>query len=150
MLNFFLDLIERCFFRRPRREEAVAHLETGLRGEEAAEKFLREHGYTIFARRWSARRQRGDLDLIAWKSGTLVFVEVKARTAHDRAAAEINVDRKKRQTLRRVARVFLRSFNEAPRAVRFDLLSVYLLPGKPAEVEHIQSAFKWHEESRRN
>lgn len=148
MLNFILNLFERIFTRHSHARSALAeHLETGLRGEEAAEKSLVSDGYTILARRWCTKRQRGDIDLVAWKDETLVFVEVKARSAYDRAAAEINVDRSKRKTLRRLAQIYLKQFKQPPR-VRFDVLSVYLLPGKPAEVQHIQSAFGWHERPR--
>ncbi len=150
MLRFILNSVGHILASSRRKANPAPHIETGLRGEEAAERFLRQAGFTIVARRWSTPRQRGDLDLVAWKDEVLVFVEVKTRTAHDRAAAELTVDRKKRDTLRKLARFFLKSFHEKPRATRFDVLSVYLLPGQPAEVKQIQSAFRWSEEQSRH
>ena len=148
MFDLLLSVFEKLFAEKREEGEVAPHLETGLRGEEAAEKALVKDGYTILARRWGTKQQRGDFDLVAWKDEALVFVEVKARTAYDRAAAEIAVDRSKRKTLRKLARIYLRQFKQKPQSVRFDVIAVYLLQGKPAEVQHIQSAFGWKEQRR--
>jgi len=124
------------------------HLLTGERGEAAAFFHLRSLGYTIVARRWRTRRLPSDLDLIAWDGPTLVIFEVKTRTAHDIAPAESQVDRHKQDQLRRMAAAYLRRLPEPHRAsvpVRFDILSVYLLPTDPGpakiEFEHLPNAF---------
>ncbi len=148
MFDLLLSVLEKLFAEKREEGDVAPHLETGRRGEEAAEKALVKDGYAILARRWGTKQQRGDIDLIAWKDEALVFVEVKARSAHDRAAAEIAVDRKKRKTLRKLARMYLNQFGKKPQAVRFDVVSVYLLPGRPAEVQQMQSAFGWHERRR--
>jgi len=123
-----------------------AHLETGIEGETAAFFYLRRRGYTVVARRWSSGLQRGDLDLIAWQGELLCFVEVKTRTAHDIAAAEVSVDANKRHTLRKLARQYVRQLpmHAAPQ-VRFDVLSVYLQPGKEKEFVHFEASFGWSE-----
>ena len=69
------------------------HLITGERGEDAAFFYLRELGYTVVARRWRSDRLTSDLDLVAWDGPTLVFFEVKTRTARDLVPAEQQVDR---------------------------------------------------------
>jgi putative endonuclease len=148
MFDLLLSLFEKLFAEKRDEGDIAPHLETGLRGEEAAEKALVKDGYMILARRWGTKQQRGDIDLVAWKDEALVFVEVKARSAHDRAAAEIAVDRSKRKTLRKLARLYLNHFKQRPQSVRFDVMAVYLLPGKPAEVQQIQSAFGWKERRR--
>jgi putative endonuclease len=120
-----------------------AHLLTGERGEDAAFFHLRALGYTIVARRWRAERLRGDLDLVTWDGDTLVIFEIKTRTAHDLAPAEAEVDPHKQRTLRRMAAAYLRQFPEPHRSgvpLRFDVLSVYLLP-RAAEFEHFRDAF---------
>jgi putative endonuclease len=124
------------------------HLLTGERGEAAAFFHLRSLGYTIVARRWRSRRLPGDLDLIAWDGPTLVIFEIKTRTAHDLAPAESQVDRHKQDQLRRMAAAYLRRIPETHRAsipLRFDVLSVYLLPTGPnstqTEFEHLRNAF---------
>lgn len=49
----------------------------GRKGELAAELWLRLHGWRILARRVKIRA--GEIDLIARRGGTTVFVEVKSR-----------------------------------------------------------------------
>jgi putative endonuclease len=121
-----------------------AHLTTGIEGESAAFFYLRRKGYTVVAQRWSSGLLRGDLDLIAWQGELLCFVEVKTRTAHDLAAAEVAVDSNKRNTLRRLARHYMRQLpgSQTP-AARFDILSVYLVPGQPRKFVHFEGAFGW-------
>lgn len=123
-----------------------AHLATGIEGEDAAFFYLRRKGYIVVARRWSSGYQRGDLDLIAWQGEMLCFVEVKTRTAHDIAAAEVTVDSNKRHTLRKLARAYIRQLPmKSSPPVRFDVLSVYLIPGKEKEFVHFEAAFGWSE-----
>jgi putative endonuclease len=119
------------------------HLLTGERGEDAAFFHLRSLGYTIVARRWRSERLTSDLDLIAWDGDTLVFFEVKARTARDRAPAESQVDPHKQRLLRKMAAAYLRQIPERHRSsvpLRFDVLAVYLLPGG-TEFQHFPNAF---------
>jgi putative endonuclease len=123
-------------------EDTPAHLATGLEGEDAAFFYLRRKGYTVVARRWSSGDTPGDLDLIAWQGPMLCFVEVKARTARDASPAEIAVDSHKRNVLRRLARQYVRQLpQETAPPVRFDILSVYLVPGEEREFVHFESAF---------
>jgi putative endonuclease len=123
-----------------------AHLITGIEGEDAAFFYLRRKGYTVTARRWSPGNIPGDLDLIAWQGPMLCFVEVKTRTAHDLAPAEVSIDSHKRTVLRRLARQYLRQLpQEAAPPVRFDVISVYLVPGMAKEFQHFEGAFGWSE-----
>ncbi len=135
------------------RREAVpaspAHLVTGMEGEDAAYLYLCRKGYAVVARRWSAANEPGDLDLIAWQGQMLCFIEVKTRTAHDMSPAEATVDSHKRRVLRRLARQYLRQLaHQTPLPVRFDVLSVYLLPGEKSEFAHFENAFGWSEQRR--
>lgn len=133
--------------RRSGREPAqAAHLVTGLQGEDAAYFYLRRKGYTVVARRWSPGHQPGDIDLIAWHGALLCIVEVKSRTAHDLAPAEAAVDSHKRKMLRRLARQYVRQLPmQTPPPVRFDVVSVYLIPGQEKEFVHFEGAFGWSE-----
>jgi putative endonuclease len=108
--------------------------------------FLRRKGYTVVARRWSPGHQPGDLDLIAWQGELLCIVEVKSRTAHDMTPAEAAVDTHKRKMMRRLARQYVRQLPmEVPPQVRFDVISVYLIPGQTREFVHFEAAFGWSE-----
>jgi putative endonuclease len=125
------------------------HLATGLGGEDAAYFFLTRKGYRVVARRWSAGNLPGDVDLIAWQDQLLCFVEVKTRTAHDATAAEVAVDSHKRNLLRRLARQYVRQLpQEVAPQVRFDVVSVYLVPGQKREFVHFENAFGWNEQRR--
>jgi putative endonuclease len=136
--------------RRGRAPEIAEHLATGERGEAAAFFYLRRKGLTVVARRWNEGPLPGDLDLIAWDGDVLCFVEVKTRTSKDVATASEAVDWNKRKTLRRLAAAYLLHLPggddpEARPETRFDIVTVYELPGRPREVQLIPGAFGWRE-----
>jgi putative endonuclease len=132
--------------RRGGSETLAAHLAVGIDGEDAAFFHLRRKGYIVVARRWSSGDLHGDIDLVAWQGPMLCFVEVKTRTARDASPAEIAVDSHKRNTLRRLARAYVRQLpQDAAPPVRFDVLSVYLVPGEKQEFQHFEGAFGWSE-----
>ncbi len=141
-----LNGLDRLAHWRGREAAQSAHLVTGLKGEDAAYFYLCRKGYVIVARRWSTGNLPGDIDLIAWQNELLCFVEVKTRTAHDITPAETAVDNHKRNILRRLARQYVRQLpRPAAPEVRFDVLSVYLVPGQPHEFLHFENAFGWSE-----
>jgi putative endonuclease len=130
---------------RARARELPEHLATGERGEREALFYLRKTGYTVVARRWRNAKLWGDIDLVGWDGEWLCFVEVKTRSGRDGMAAESAVDREKQDMLRKMARAYLRGFPEKLRAevpVRFDVVSVYLLP-TGVEFELYRGAFGW-------
>jgi putative endonuclease len=122
-----------------------SHLATGERGEKEALFHLRRMGYTIVARRWKSVKLWGDVDLIGWDGEWLCFIEVKTRSGRNAMTAESAVDGEKQDMLRRMARAYLRRFPEKLRAdvpVRFDVVSVYLLP-TGVEFDLYPGAFGW-------
>ena len=52
---------------------------TGRQGEEAAARWLLDHGFTLLHRNW--RQGHYELDIVAARKGTLHFIEVKTRRA---------------------------------------------------------------------
>lgn len=124
----------------PRKEAGPEHLRTGRRGEEAAYFYLRQQGYVIIARNYRSPRSRSELDLIGWDGNMLCFIEVKTRTTRTIEPAEVAVDPEKQRDLSRVAREFLLKLKATP-AFRFDIVSVYLEPGKNMAVELFRDAF---------
>ena len=128
------------------RYSGPAHLTVGIEGEDAVFFYLRRKGYSVVARRWSSGDVPGDVDLIAWAGPVLCFVEVKTRTAHDMTPAEAAVDGHKRNVLRRLAKRYVRQLpgNAIP-PVRFDVVSVYAVPGREREFVHFEGAFDWNE-----
>ena len=130
--------------RRHRPPTDPSHLVTGLEGEKVGFFYLMRNGYTVVARRWSSNRVKGDLDLVAWQGQTLCAIEVKTRTAHNMVPAELSVDSSKRSVLRRLTRQYIRRLpGKTVPHVRFDILSVYLVPGQEREIHHFKDAFSW-------
>lgn len=107
-------------------------------GEDAAARYLERRGYRILARNW--RKKLGELDLVATRGATLVFVEVKARRSAEFVDPALGVDHRKQRRLRRVASAYLAM--ERPRFAdcRFDVVSV-VLDAKRPRVEHTVAAF---------
>jgi putative endonuclease len=146
LLERALAKLDRIAQRRDRMPNAPAHLATGLAGEDAALFYLRQKGYTVVARRWSSGEVPGDIDLIAWQDQLLCVIEVKTRTAHDMTPAEAAVGEQKRRVLRRLARRYVRQLPQANMPeIRFDVISVYLVPGEKPEFTHFEAAFGWND-----
>jgi putative endonuclease len=106
----------------------------GLSAESRAAAFLVAKGYRILARRF--RTPLGEIDIIARRSGILVFVEVKARDNFDEAAEAIG----KRQQNRIIgaAQLWLAAHPEdAMRDMRFD--AILVVPGRLPR--HLPAAF---------
>jgi len=139
-LERFLNRLDRAALRR---SSEPAHLATGRRGERAAYFYLRHRGFIVTARGWRTSRARGDIDLVAWENDTLCFVEVKTRTTRAVAPAEAAVDTDKKRMLRKMARHYLRQLPARDVPIRFDILSIYFEPGKPADFELFRAAFGW-------
>jgi putative endonuclease len=75
------------------RERQVA-FKFGLSAESRAAAYLIAKGHRIVARRW--RSPVGEIDIVARRRGTLVFVEVKARERLDDAAEAVIVRQQRR------------------------------------------------------
>jgi putative endonuclease len=139
-----LDGLHRLACKRGSNASLPAHLIVGIEGEDAVLFYLQRKGYTVVARRWSSGDVPGDVDLVAWDGPMLCFIEVKTRSAHDMTPAETAVDEHKRNVLRRLARRYVRQLPQktAP-PVRFDVVSVYQVPGMEREFQHFENSFGW-------
>ncbi len=120
---------------------------TGDRGEALAAAYLEERGWRVLDRNY--RFERAELDLVCYEpaagdaeGGTIVFVEVKARSGLGYGRPEEAVTPSKQQQLVRAARAYLyeRELLSAP--VRFDVVSLLVPPGQPPAVEHFRHAFE--------
>lgn len=89
----------------------------GRRAESLALWLLRLKGYKIIKARY--KTPVGEIDIIAKKAGTLVFIEVKARKKQEAALHALGPKQQRR--IERAARLYLRrSGHTGP--VRFDLM----------------------------
>ena len=117
----------------PRPERLVA-FRFGLSAESRAAAYLIAKGYRIVARRW--RSPVGEIDIVARRRGTLVFVEVKARERLDDAAEAVIVRQQRR--IIAAAEAWLAVHPEdANRDIRFDVVLV----APKSLPRHIMAAF---------
>ena len=114
--------------------------ETGDTGEILAEGMLKGSGYKILERNFLIRG--GEIDLIAWRKGMLVFVEVKTRRGRVYGSPAEAVDLKKRKRLEKAAKVFLLRYGDSQPACRFDLIEVGMGPGERVKINQIKDAFR--------
>jgi len=112
-----------------------------------AHRYLRKHGCTIVARRYRPNSGGGEIDLVAWHCGTLVFVEVKTRASAEFGAPERAVDAEKQVYLTRAGRDYARRAGVEWGKVRFDIVSIVLT--KPPEIDWIREAFGLNQSIRR-
>ena len=113
----------------------------GKAGEELAARHLQRLGYEVLAR--NHRTRFGELDIVATDGGSIVFVEVKTRSAGSGRPWDSLHDLKRAQ-VRRMAAAFLSEVRDRPRAadLRFDAVGVILgRDGSLVELEHIEAAF---------
>ncbi|MFI5168505.1 MAG: YraN family protein [Thermoanaerobaculales bacterium] len=117
---------------------AEARRGTARWGEALAAAFLRLKGYRVEARNW--RCSLGEIDIIARDRGTLVFVEVKARTGESAGPPEEAVDQRKQRRLIQLAQAYLAKCTGQP-ACRFDVIAIkgtFPLP----RIRHFRDAFR--------
>src|ERR1700734_2765726 len=76
------------------RPERVAAFRLGLSAESRAAMFLIAKAYRIVARRW--KTPLGEIDIVARRRRSLVFIEVKARANADEAAEAVTERVKRR------------------------------------------------------
>jgi len=115
----------------------AAHYRQGMAGEEAAVAYLCEKGYEIWDRNY--RFRRAEIDILAFRGGVLVVVEVKTRTKGFYKSLSHTISPLKIRRLVRAADHFVRAHG-LEIEVRFDIIQ---LCGKPGNYElvHLQNAF---------
>ena len=112
----------------------------GRWGEGRCRRFLRKKGLKTIARNFTCKA--GEIDLVARKSdGTIVFVEVKTRRNEDYAQAQDAITKKKKTTMIRAAKSFLRKYKIKDKPLRFDVVAVILGRKGPPEIRHYENAF---------
>ncbi len=118
---------------------SLARKKLGKAGEEAAGKYLERKGYRLLARNYG--RARGEIDLICYQDGCIVFVEVKTRSDPQVGESDIAVNAAQRRHAVRAARAWLAEHRQPECAYRFDVVSVLLPPTGEPQVRHVVDAF---------
>lgn len=112
---------------------------TGQQAEDAAAKFLRRKGYRILDR--NVRAGRNEIDIIAKDGDTLVFVEVRSRTADDGFLPEDSIRAVKQAHCRRAAEHYVARLKGPTPYCRIDVVAVLLLPNEKPRITHYENAF---------
>ena len=111
----------------------------GALGETRAASYLEERGFRILAR--NARSGGVEIDIVARRRGTLVFVEVKTRSSRYQGSPSLAVDSRKCARLIRGASAWLHEHGWRGRGVRFDVIACEPGPTGDWAITHIKGAF---------
>ena len=115
---------------------------TGAVGESIAREYLRAQGYSIVDTNWST--VVGELDIVAKRDDTLVFVEVKTRRgASTESALESVTAAKHERTLKAVYQYLHDHDIDADSQWRIDVIAVALAANGRPRIDHVEDAFDW-------
>jgi putative endonuclease len=103
-----------------------------------AESYLRRRGYFILERNF--RTRRGEIDLVARKEKTVVFVEVKTAQGCSYGPPRSWIGWRKRARLIRTAQAYLSLKGVGDADCRFDVIAIDLSSTAP-RLTHIINAF---------
>lgn len=109
-----------------------------IKGEELATKFLKDKGYKIIDRNF--RKGYGEIDIIAVKDKTLVFVEVKTRTSAKFGTPLEQISYFKLKSLVKTAQFYKHLNPKLPDSLRIDAVGV-ILDGNNSliNIEHLEN-----------
>lgn len=135
-----LRKLKRKFLRRGGEEKGVAgRKEIGVLGEKLAQKHLQKRGYKILESNF--RCPLGEIDIVAQKKETLVFVEVRTRSSTEFGAPEESITEAKKRKLVSLANFYLKTHQTLSPFWRIDVVAVEVGDkGKPSRVELIDNA----------
>jgi len=116
----------------------AAHNDLGKHGEKIAAAYLQKAGYRILNVNW--RCSRAEVDLIADKDGTIVFVEVKTRSSVDYGYPEDFVSYKKEKQLEFASSTYI-EMKKHQGEIRFDIIAIVFENKDLYKINHIEDAF---------
>ena len=123
------------------KQKQASTYQKGKGGEDRAAAFLRLKGYRILERNY--RVGQGEIDLVARRSDTLVFVEVKTRRGKSQGTPLEAVTKHKVKRLSAAAALYLAQNPGSWQVCRFDVVT--LGPEKNwlgwLKVRHLENAF---------
>ncbi|ADY53224.1 Uncharacterized protein family UPF0102 [Pseudopedobacter saltans DSM 12145] len=115
------------------------HNDFGKKGEQLAKLFLEENGYEILDENWHFNK--AEVDLIAYKNKTIIFIEVKTRSGDYFGSPEEFVDHKKQKLLSDAAEEYIYIMQHQGE-IRFDIVSILINKhSENPKITHIEDAF---------
>ena len=114
------------------------NLLVGRKGEELAAKYLKKKGFRVLEKNFKNRF--GEIDLIVFKKGLLVFVEVKTRVGSVDFNPEWAINFNKVSRVQKMAQVFLAQNKIDYQDLRIDVVCVCLNEaGKLFKIDHYKN-----------
>lgn len=113
------------------------HNELGEWGEQLAQNHLKEKGYAILETNW--RLGKLEADIIAYKDGEIVFVEVKTRSSDRYGEPQEFVDMRKGRSYLKLANAYIQQHHRQE-TCRLDVIAI-LVKDSSYEINHIENAF---------
>ena len=110
----------------------------GSYGEEIAATYLEKKGYRIIDRNF--RGKTGEIDLIACRERTLVFVEVKTRRNLSYGLPWESITEEKKRHIRSTAALYTQKYKLFNVPQRIDVVEILMNDGRNY-VKHIENAF---------
>ncbi|MFC3561899.1 YraN family protein [Pedobacter jamesrossensis] len=118
------------------------HNDLGKKGEAIAKSYLEEKGYEILDENWVYGK--AEIDLIAYKNGLMVFVEVKSRTSVAFGQPEEFVQKAKQKKMELASLEYIEIMNHQ-NEIRFDIIAITFKKDNTYILNHIEDAF-WPED----
>ncbi len=113
--------------------EVNKNITLGKKGEKQAQNYLKKNGWKILQTNW--RNPFGEVDIIAKKGDTVVFIEVKTRLSDAFGAPSEAVQKTRKLKYIRGANYYF--YNKTVDCtVRFDIIEIF-----NGEINHIENAF---------
>jgi putative endonuclease len=109
----------------------------GDKGEDKVVEFLKKRGFKIVDRNYQNRF--GEIDIIAYRSGKLHFVEVKS--TYSVFDAEFNMTKDKMNRILKTATIYLLKTDIKVKDFYFDLISIDFKTNKISLYPNINSSF---------
>lgn len=124
----------RFTFDLPQPKKDLRNKRLGKTGEDLACEYLFNHHYKILERNF--RKRYGELDIVAVKDDTLVFVEVKTRIGRVFGLPEESVTPRKLAEVKQTAAYYKLLHPELPDSMQIDVIAIEL------EVDETLKAFR--------
>lgn len=109
----------------------------GNEGERIAAEYLKKKGYAIRQMSWRVLPY-GEIDIVAERRGTLVFVEVKTRSSAAFGYPETSVTITKQRKLTRLIQLYLSKNRITRTPYRCDVIAIEF-DREPPRITHLES-----------
>lgn len=120
----------------------ASHNDLGKVGEKIAKQYLEDKGYEVLDENWT--HGKAEVDLIVYKDGIMVFVEVKTRTSVAFGQPEEFVHKAKQKQMELASTEYIEIMNHR-NDIRFDIIAITFTTDKNYNLNHIEDAF-WPED----